>query len=91
MMNRSYAETANNFGLWGEYVDPYGTMPESDFLALSVADKVAIQQRAFGPEPDMYMNPSTGSVDTIDGWYPHGVDDGLVLVTRDADGSWVAA
>ena len=43
------------------------------------------------PEPDYYMNPSTGSVDTLYGWYPHGVDDGLVLVKRDTDGSWVEA
>ena len=42
-------------------------------------------------DEDMYMNPSTGSVDTLDGWYPYTEADGLVLVTLDADGSWVAA
>ena len=40
---------------------------------------------------DMYMNPFTGSVDTLDGWYPYGPDDGLVLVVRDESGEWVAA
>ena len=42
-------------------------------------------------EPDYYMNLTTGSVDTLDGWHPYGADDGLVLLTRDADGEWVAA
>ena len=42
-------------------------------------------------EPDYYMHPATGSVDTLDGWYPNTVDDGLVLVTLDADGAWVEA
>ena len=88
-MNRSYAEIANDFRLWGEYVDPFGVMSKPEFLALSVADKVVMQQRAFGREPDYYMNPVTGSVDTLEGWYPQTAADGLVLVTRDADGSWV--
>lgn len=40
--------------------------------------------------PEYYMNPATGSIDTLDGWYPYGVADGLVQVTRDAHGDWVA-
>jgi hypothetical protein len=43
------------------------------------------------PEPDMYMNPVSGNVDTLDGWYPHTQLDGLVKVTKDATGAWVAA
>ena len=42
-------------------------------------------------DEDMYMNPQTGSVDTLGGWHPYGEDDGLVLVKQDADGSWVLA
>ena len=42
-------------------------------------------------EFDYYMHPATGSVDTLDGWHPYAVDDGLVLVTLDADGAWVEA
>ena len=42
-------------------------------------------------EPDMYMNPTTGSVDTLDGWHPYGPDDGLVPVVRDENGDWVKA
>jgi hypothetical protein len=43
------------------------------------------------PEPDMYMNPATGSVDTLDGWFPHTLLDGLVKVTKDNTDAWVAA
>jgi len=35
-----------------------------------------------------YMNPVTGSVNTLDGWFPHTPADGLVQVTLDADGNW---
>jgi hypothetical protein len=40
-------------------------------------------------EEKLYMNPTTGSVDTLDGWYPFTEDDGLVLVVKDKYGSWV--
>lgn len=28
----------------------------------------------------MYMNPNTGSVDTLNGWYPYTEKDGLIEV-----------
>lgn len=37
-----------------------------------------------------YMNPPTGSVDTLDGWYPYTPEkDGLIRVVQDTDGDWV--
>jgi hypothetical protein len=42
-------------------------------------------------DEDMYMNPCTGSIDTLDGWYPYGEDDGLVRVMCNSAGEWVAA
>ena len=45
----------------------------------------------FSLEPDMYMNPQTGSVDTLDGWHPYTLADGLVPVVRDENGEWVEA
>ena len=35
-----------------------------------------------------YMNPNTGSVDTLDGWYPYTEKDGLIEVKKIND-VWV--
>ena len=36
----------------------------------------------------MYMNPHTGSVDTLDGWDSA---EGLIEVVQDENGEWVEA
>lgn len=46
----TYAEIANSFELWQEFVDPYGTTSRGEFDAMSHADRVAAQAEAFGPE-----------------------------------------
>jgi len=46
----SYAEIAQDFSLWGEYVDRDATMTEAEFDALSVEQKIALQVEAFGEE-----------------------------------------
>lgn len=47
---RTYAEIANNFRLWQEFVDTGATMTEAEFDALTLDQKVAMQVDAFGPE-----------------------------------------
>lgn len=46
----SRAEIAENFRLWQEYVDGDATMTEAEFDAMSVEQKLALQEDAFGPE-----------------------------------------
>ena len=46
----SYAEVANDYELWGEYVDPDATMKEEEFDNLSEEEKVAMQVEMFGKE-----------------------------------------
>lgn len=87
----TYADIAASNALWIEYVDTESTMTEAEFASLSIAQKIAIQVAAFGPEPAYYMNPNTGSVDTLDGWHPYGLTDGLIKVVRDGNGGWVEA
>lgn len=37
-----------------------------------------------------YMNAITGSVDTLDGWYPYTLESAdLVEVKKDAAGDWI--
>jgi len=37
-----------------------------------------------------YMNPDTGSVDTLDGWFPNTLENSnLIQVKKDDDGNWV--
>ena len=36
----------------------------------------------------MYMNPPTGSVETLDGWFPYTKKDGLLEVVMDKEGEW---
>ncbi|MCO7643667.1 hypothetical protein NJI34_43695 [Pseudomonas sp. S 311-6] len=50
--NYTYEQIANDFHLWGEYVDPDAAMTEDEFNALTVEQKVALQVEAFGPEND---------------------------------------
>ena len=46
----TYAQIANNWDLWDEYVDPAATMTEAGFDALTISEKVAIQTDCFGAE-----------------------------------------
>jgi len=46
----SYLETAENYNLWGEYVDPDGTTTEAEFDEWTVEEKVNIMKDCFGPE-----------------------------------------
>ena len=38
---------ANNFELWGEYVDPDATMTEAEFDAMTEAEKIALIEEVF--------------------------------------------
>jgi len=51
-MNKQYTyeETAESYNLWGEYVDPEGTMTEAEFDELSTEEKIQIQIKCFGKE-----------------------------------------
>jgi len=42
-------------------------------------------------ENQLYMNPETGSVDTLDGWYPYTESDGLIAVKLDENNTYVRA
>ncbi|ADU15524.1 MULTISPECIES: hypothetical protein [Pseudomonas aeruginosa group] len=46
----TYEEIAEDFRLWGEYMDPNAEMTEEEFQALSTDEKVAMQVEAFGME-----------------------------------------
>lgn len=46
----TYEEIAEDFRLWGEYMDPSAEMTEEEFQALSTDEKVAMQVEAFGME-----------------------------------------
>lgn len=48
MSKYSYEEIANDFRLWGEYMDANAEMTEAEFDALSTEEKVALQVEAFG-------------------------------------------
>jgi len=48
----TYAEIANNFSLWSEFVDPDGNMSEEEFNSIGTDKKIKIQVDAFGPEED---------------------------------------
>lgn len=50
-MNKpTYEQIANDFNLWGEYVDPDATMTEEKFDGLSVEEKIEMQVEMFGKE-----------------------------------------
>lgn len=52
----SYTETATDWNLWTEYVDPEATMTEEEFNELSVEEKVAMQVQCFGQEDIDWQN-----------------------------------
>ena len=58
-------EIATNFSLWGEYVDPYGTMSESEFDAMGIDERMALMAEAF-PEEDGEDDSSLFSPRNID-------------------------
>ena len=51
-MGKKYtmAEIAEDFDLWGVYVDPSATMDEAEFDELSIAEKIAMQREMFPVE-----------------------------------------
>lgn len=51
-MKPTYKQIAEDFRLWGEYVDPSGLDSEADFDTLSIEDKISMEVRMFGPEED---------------------------------------
>lgn len=50
MTHLTYAEIANNWNLWIEYVDPDGNMAREEFDAMTTEQKIALQVEAFGAE-----------------------------------------
>jgi len=48
--NYTYEQIAQNFELWGEYVDPHAEMTEEEFNELSIKEKVEMQAEMFGPD-----------------------------------------
>lgn len=46
----TYEQIAEDFRLWGEFVDPNAEMTEEEFDALSTEEKVKLQVEAFGEE-----------------------------------------
>jgi hypothetical protein len=49
-MKPTYEQTANDFQLWMEYVDPHATMTKEEFEQMSIAEKVAMQVEIWGEE-----------------------------------------
>lgn len=43
-------EIAEDFDLWGHYVDPDATMTREQFDALTVSEKIDIQREVFGQD-----------------------------------------
>ncbi len=46
----TYKETANDFSLWMDYVDPMATMTEAEFDAMTETEKIQLQVDCFGEE-----------------------------------------
>ncbi len=46
----TYAEIANSWSLWIEYVDPDGNMTREEFDAMTTEQKVSLQAESFGTE-----------------------------------------
>jgi hypothetical protein len=44
----TYQEIANDYDLWGEYVDPSGLHSRTDFDAMSAEEKIQFQVDRFG-------------------------------------------
>lgn len=51
MATRTYEQTAQDWNLWIQYVDPNGEMSREEFDAASIEEKIALQVTAFGPDP----------------------------------------
>ena len=45
-----YIQNATDWNLWQEFVDPFGTITEEEFYAMSVEEKGAIQSETWGYE-----------------------------------------
>jgi len=50
MKTYTYSEIANDFTLWGQYVDTAGLDSRERFDGMTVADKIAFQKDCFGAE-----------------------------------------
>ncbi len=59
------SEIATSFELWGEYVDPGGTMSEEEFNALGIDERLKLMAEAF-PEEDGEDDSSLFSPRNID-------------------------
>jgi hypothetical protein len=49
-MKPTYKQIANDWILWIEYVDPSATMTRTEFDAMSMDEKMALQISIWGPE-----------------------------------------
>ena len=59
----TYAQIASDWNLWADYADPEATMTESEFEAMSVEEKIAIQIECFGNEE---MEEMQGQFEAMD-------------------------
>ena len=49
-MKPTYAEIANNWSLWQEYVDPNGDGGKDEFEGLIFEERIKLQVEIWGPE-----------------------------------------
>ena len=49
-MSATYDNIARSFALWGEFTDPYSTMTENEFSAITVEQRIRILTDIFGDE-----------------------------------------
>lgn len=67
MSKHTYAEIANDWNLWAEYVDPAGVDSEEEFDAKTEAEKIAFMESCFGKEKKTYSVKYTdGRTEEID-------------------------
>lgn len=78
---RVIVKESENFDDLSEYcgVDEYGI---TESPAFGMIDGLIYRDERY------FMNPNTGSIDTLDGWFPYTEKDGLIEVVRDKDGHW---
>lgn len=50
MKKPSYADVAESFSLWCDYVDPMATMTKEEFDAMTIDQKVKMQEDIWGEE-----------------------------------------
>lgn len=62
MSTHTYEQCATNWILWQEYVDTNATMTREEFDAMTVAEKIAVQVEAFGPEATVTIGNWTGPI-----------------------------